>query len=319
MTEGKLRWARGNVHTHTLNSDGDSPPSDVARWYRDSGYQFLAITDHNVRTDIDGLQWELDREAAGLGTPLVRLIPGEEVTDAYADDAGHYDLHVNALGCPATLGPQGGDSKIDVLQRTIDAIAEAGGIAIVNHPNFRWSIDIADLMALRSDFLLEIRNAHPKANSLGNRQVPGCEEMWDELLTAGRKVLAVVSDDAHVLGRFHSRLPNPGKMWLECLVADDEEESILQALRTGAFYCSNGVELAEVTPHDSTLHVAVRQHFDCAYTITWIGSGGRVLDEVEALEARYSLGADEPYVRARVTSSHGEHAWTQPLFRASNG
>jgi hypothetical protein len=45
------RWFRGNTHTHTLNSDGDSPPDSVARWYRDHGYAFLFITDHETLTD----------------------------------------------------------------------------------------------------------------------------------------------------------------------------------------------------------------------------------------------------------------------------
>jgi hypothetical protein len=38
-------WYRGNLHTHTINSDGDSPPYDVMAWYKRNGYQFLALTD----------------------------------------------------------------------------------------------------------------------------------------------------------------------------------------------------------------------------------------------------------------------------------
>ena len=49
------RWYKGNTHTHTLNSDGDSAPDDVAKWYREHGYRFLVLTDHNVLTNVDGL------------------------------------------------------------------------------------------------------------------------------------------------------------------------------------------------------------------------------------------------------------------------
>src|ERR1041385_6337438 len=49
------RWYKGNTHTHTLNSDGDSTPDEVVRWYRSHGYQFLVLTDHNYLTAIDGL------------------------------------------------------------------------------------------------------------------------------------------------------------------------------------------------------------------------------------------------------------------------
>ena len=51
----KGRWYKGNLHTHTLNSDGDSTPHEVATWYREHGYQFLVLTDHNHFTDPAGL------------------------------------------------------------------------------------------------------------------------------------------------------------------------------------------------------------------------------------------------------------------------
>ena len=40
-------WWKGNTHTHTWWSDGDSPPETVASWYRDRGYHFLVLSDHN--------------------------------------------------------------------------------------------------------------------------------------------------------------------------------------------------------------------------------------------------------------------------------
>jgi len=42
----QLRWFKGNTHTHTLNSDGDSTPDEVVKWYREHGYHFLVLTDH---------------------------------------------------------------------------------------------------------------------------------------------------------------------------------------------------------------------------------------------------------------------------------
>ena len=75
------RWYRGNIHTHTTNSDGDSAPDVVVSWYRDAGYDFLVVTDHDVLTDPDGL-----RDAAGPMT----LIRGEEISSG--------DVHVNGLG-----------------------------------------------------------------------------------------------------------------------------------------------------------------------------------------------------------------------------
>lgn len=42
------KWWRGNLHTHTLWSDGDDYPEVVAKWYKDNGYHFLALSDHNI-------------------------------------------------------------------------------------------------------------------------------------------------------------------------------------------------------------------------------------------------------------------------------
>jgi hypothetical protein len=41
-------WYKGNLHTHTLWSDGDGFPEMAADWYKSHGYDFLALSDHNV-------------------------------------------------------------------------------------------------------------------------------------------------------------------------------------------------------------------------------------------------------------------------------
>src|SRR5688572_24689968 len=71
----KLRWYKGNLHTHTTNSDGDSSPEDVVRWYKANGYDFVAITDHEHITAVDGLNSEFGKDGAFL------VIRGQEVTD----------------------------------------------------------------------------------------------------------------------------------------------------------------------------------------------------------------------------------------------
>ena len=97
-------WFRGNTHTHTLQSDGDSPPDSVARWYRDHGYNFLFITDHEKLTDPGPLN-------ARYGVPgKYLLIQGQEVTQRVVDST-HKDkirqAHMNSLGASQLVLPQG--------------------------------------------------------------------------------------------------------------------------------------------------------------------------------------------------------------------
>src|SRR4051812_29908106 len=49
------RWFKGNLHTHSLWSDGDDYPEMIADWYKREGWNFLAISDHNVLEE--GTRW----------------------------------------------------------------------------------------------------------------------------------------------------------------------------------------------------------------------------------------------------------------------
>jgi predicted metal-dependent phosphoesterase TrpH len=51
-------WYRGNLHTHTTNSDGRLKPVDAVTWYRTHGYDFMVITDHDLLTDVSGMSDE---------------------------------------------------------------------------------------------------------------------------------------------------------------------------------------------------------------------------------------------------------------------
>ncbi|MFN5655401.1 MAG: PHP domain-containing protein, partial [Verrucomicrobiota bacterium] len=49
----EAKWYKGNLHTHTYWSDGDDFPEMVADWYKSHGYDFLALSDHNIIADHD--------------------------------------------------------------------------------------------------------------------------------------------------------------------------------------------------------------------------------------------------------------------------
>ena len=41
-------WLKGNIHTHSFWSDGNQFPEMIASWYKQQGYDFLALSDHNI-------------------------------------------------------------------------------------------------------------------------------------------------------------------------------------------------------------------------------------------------------------------------------
>ena len=298
-------WYKGNTHTHTLNSDGDSTPDDVVRWYRSHGYRFLVLTDHNFLTSVDGLN------ALHGADERFLVVRGEEVTDAFDGKP----LHVNGLNLARQVPPQHGTSIVDTLQRTIDAIRAAEAVPHINHPNFRWAVTPEELRQIRNNKLLEIFNGHPEVNNLGGGGVPGLEAVWDTLLTGGTLVYGIAVDDAHVFkDPGNPAVAGPGRGWVMVRAPRLEARALVEALERGDFYASTGVTLADyqVTAQRMTVKVAATAF--AKYRIQFIGSGGGLLREVADASAEYSFTGSEGYVRARVLESNGLIAWCQPVL-----
>ncbi|MBP6772748.1 MAG: hypothetical protein KA154_07075, partial [Gemmatimonadaceae bacterium] len=177
------RWFKGNTHTHTTESDGDTAPAEVAQWYKRHGYQFLVLSDHNVFTD--------PRTIASLMDSSFLLIPGEEVTTSFQRKA----VHINALAVTRVIPPIRDDSTLlGTIQRTVDAIRAERAVPHINHPNFLWSIDSATLFRVRNDRLFEIFNGHPTVHNVGGGEWPGLEEVWDGLLSGGKRIYGIAVD-----------------------------------------------------------------------------------------------------------------------------
>ncbi len=292
------RWLKGNLHTHTTNSDGDSPPEVVAAWYRDAGYDFLALTDHDVLTPPGEV-------GAAAGSML--LVRGEELT------AG--DIHVNGLGISATVPHVRTGDATTTVQANVDAVRGAGGIASVNHPNWRWMLSASVFASLRDVRLFEVYNGGSETNDAGGNGHASTEGIWDAVLSTGVRMFGIAVDDAHHYLRWGRQWDNPGRGWVS--VEGDAgvtEAALLTALDEGRFYASTGVELDDLDLGGQMLCVDIATFSDLAYRTTFIGRGGEVLEVAEGPSPRHRLAGSESYVRARIDDSDGGSAWLQPRF-----
>jgi hypothetical protein len=299
-----LRWYRGNLHTHTINSDGDSPPFDVMAWYKRHGYQFLALTDHNTFTDPALFDSNPNDNFLLLG--------GEEITNAKT-------VHVNAIGISRVIPAQSGATVTELLQASIEAVRAQGGVPLINHPNFGWAFKAAEMLPLRHTGLLEIASGHPTVNHMGGGAVPSTEQMWDELLSAGMRIFGVAVDDAHNFREeFTRERPSPGRAWIVARARTLTRESILASLNDGDFYASTGVALKDIRATAEALIVEVEPSpatgSPSRFRVVFIGKEGRVLAMSNDNPARYAFAGNETYVRARVEESNGLRAWTQPVM-----
>src|SRR5262249_28488356 len=154
--EPATRWWKGNLHTHTLWSDGDDFPEMVIDAYKKGGYHFLVLSDHNItqegekwvslgtnKTSALALQKYLarypqvanelrsrdDDEMVRLKTlkdtrPMFEesdhflLMMGEEISAK----AGKIPIHIGAVNIRKPIAPIDGGSVLDVMQQNIDAV-----------------------------------------------------------------------------------------------------------------------------------------------------------------------------------------------------
>jgi hypothetical protein len=302
----KLSWFKGNTHTHTSNSDGDSSPADVVDWYKKNHYDFLVITDHEHITAIDDLNLRFAKDGDFL------VIQGQEVTDRL----NKKPYHVNGLGLGRVVQPQRGTDIVSNLQKNVDAVRDGGGIPQINHPNFGWAISADDLLQVKRVHLLEIYSGHPLVNMMGGGGFPSAEEIWDAVLTGGSIYYGVAVDDSHHFKRPGDRsAATPGHGWIVVRAEALSAAAILAALERGDFYASSGVELDDYSVSSAQVSIKIREQRSSKYRTQFIGDGGKVLSESITNPAVYRFTGKERYVRAKVFESNGKLAWTQPIFR----
>lgn len=300
-----FRWYKGNTHTHTLNSDGDSIPLEAAKWYRENGYNFVFITDHEYITNVGPLNHILGKSGSFL------VISGQEITDSY----DRKPLHLNGLGLEKVVMPNRLQGSVATLQKNIDDIRAGGGVPQLNHPNFGWALTADEIKQLKNVRLMEIHNGHPLVNNLGGGGSPSAEQIWDELLTGGMVIYAIADDDVHHFKRIGDKTAaTPGHGWVMVRAAELTPAAIMAALDNGDFYASTGVELEEYTADGSGISIKIKQQTWSKYRVQFIGSGGRVLGETFDNPATYKFNGNEGYVRAKIYESNGKLAWTQPVF-----
>jgi hypothetical protein len=172
-------WYRGDVHLHTVHSDGRRLPAEAAADARAAGLDFIVSTEHNSSS------------AAGIwgayAGPDLLIIDGEEITTRN----GHY----TALGLPAGTWIDWRYRAVDgALARFVDDIHRAGGLAVAAHPREQcvgcgWKFGYAGMDAV------EVWNGPWSADD--EAVLAG----WDNLLVAGARtgawLPAVGGSDAH--------------------------------------------------------------------------------------------------------------------------
>lgn len=156
------QWYRGNMHTHSLWSDGNDFPDMIADWYKRHGYHFLVLTDHNIlsrgerwmkhaaivkRGGGDALQeyrkrygdeWVETRGTEGESDFEIRLRGLEEFRghveepgkflmiegEEISDSVDGLPIHLNASHLAELIPPQGGRTVVEAIDANLRAAEE---------------------------------------------------------------------------------------------------------------------------------------------------------------------------------------------------
>jgi len=213
-------WYFGELHSHTVHSDGRHELAELTQRAADAGVDFLCLTDHNTTSGL------LEDE----GLP-VTLVPGCELTTFN----GHHPVYGLSEVVPWHI-----EGEVQSLPQMAPKIRAQGGVISVAHP-FRIGDPICTGCRMPEDLdpasfdMLEVWYRRWDAPEVDN---PAAYALWNRYWSEGRRITAVAARDWHGPSQ---EGPFPGPMAFTGVWAEDNTaEAILQGFKRGAVIMSGG-------------------------------------------------------------------------------
>lgn len=285
---------KGNLHTHSTQSDGQLPPEEVCRRYREAGYDFICLSDHFLPAyDFpvsDTRPFRTDRFTTILGAEV--HVPSTSLGEKW---------HILANGLPLDFAaPREHEGGPELAARC----AEAGAFVSIVHPEW-YALGVEDAQSIAAAHAMEVYN-HTSAvrTSRGNGW-----GLLDQLLSRGHRLHALATDDAHFL------VDDAFGGWVMVRATANEPEALVAALKAGHYYSTQGPEIRDIRFECDEVVVESTP----AFGIYLLGKGSRsAQSEVRGqTSARLPLGkmGKGGYFRIAVVDDRGRAAWSNPMWR----
>lgn len=325
--KGSGNWYKGNLHSHTTNSDGRLRPEEAVELYKNHGYHFLCLSEHDTYTDyrerfnteefivLPGLEASavLYKNGGGGRPEKVHHIHGILGTEAMQKAAVKpLFRHMERLEPAVYYGKWDGAAA---AQQLADELVARGCATVYNHPI--WSrTEQEEFIHTKGIFGLEIFNYNTVNESGTGYDVT----YWDVMLRRGIKIHGLASDDNHNEGVFADSFG--GFVWVKA--EELSHDRIIEALLTGNYYSSSGPEIYDWGVRDGVVWV------ECSPVVrvnviagNEVGAGGTVFGGIFAGDAgsstmtgaEFPLEGDESYVRVECVDDKGRTAWTNALYK----
>ncbi len=294
---GERNWFRGDLHTHTIYSDGSATPAELVVRAYESGLDFIGITDHNRAQSPAGL--------VPTGDDWPVLVPGVEVTTY----AGHFGV----WGTDTWYDFR--DASPDGLRAAIAAAKADGGLVSMNHPK-PFGPDWVYGTEVGGFDVVEVWNGWwDRLNNVSLR-------VWEDALRRGERVVGIGGSDAHHLSDASTpdnplsaaRLGWP-TLWVQAR-KPLTPEAILDAIRAGRCFLSDSPSGPQIYLTREDYAVSARVVGGIGTALALVGASGIIATEaVTSDDQTWSfainvLGKGQTYVRAQI---HGEHGGFRAL------
>lgn len=288
------RFHKGNLHTHSTVSDGQLPPGEVCRRYRERGYDFICLSDHFLPVYDFPVTDTRPYRSEGFTTLL-----GAEV-HVPATRLGE-KWHLLANGLPLDFEPpREGETAPEIAARC----AAAGAFVSIVHPAW-YSLSVDEARSIGAAHAVEVYNHTSQVMSdRGDGTV-----VLDALLSQGHRLNALACDDAHF------EVDDAFGAWVMVKATEREPDTLLAALKAGHYYSSTGAELHDVRFDGDELVV------DCspASGVFLQGKGSRVTQVLGDGLTHVRLPAHKlgkhSFMRVTVVDAQGRRAWSNPFWR----
>ena len=291
-------WLKGNLHSHTTNSDGRSSPQDRLDGYVRQGYDFLCLSDHRKITRVDSV-------TAPDGFVLIQ---GAELhpENPFGGRAHHFvALNVREDMDCGSMPPQ----------HVIDNVREQGGSIWLAHPHWSSVNILRDTLPLRGLAGLEVFNSTCRCAGRGESSIH-----WDDWMAQEDRLYpAMATDDAHAT---EADRRDTYQGWTVVRVNEKTPEAIVEALATGACYSSCGPEI-----HDIRLKRVDREGDERRLVEATVrcSEARRIVAVADAFgveyhehgdtfeSATFTVRPNARWVRFEVIGPQGEKAWSNPF------
>ncbi len=293
------QFYKGNLHTHSTESDGKREPAEVIATYRDAGYDFLTLTDHFAPHYDFPVVDTRPLRSAGFTTLI-----GAELHAPALENGERW--HILAVGLPFNFAPT---AQIETGPQLAARAVAAGAYVALAHPAW-YGMTIDDALSMFSiDAAHAIEVFNTTCRYEGDRG-----DGWhlaDQLLGRGTRLLACATDDAHFADR-----PDTFGGWVMVRAEHLEPELLLAALKAGHYYSTQGPTFENIAIVGNELQIACSPSSEI-YAVGRGSAHARLIGE-KLTGTSFSLDAFRSggYCRVIAMDAAGKRAWSNPIWFA---